>query len=103
MLIESPLNFRQGLTSFLHFRQCKLPKLGNRGELEVRNSWVFADARQRIASRCGKEMLQVTLCRPGNLLVPMGSGKLLLPLLKYLSYRVGIHLLTSKPEHHHAE
>ena len=54
------LNFRQDLTSFLHFRQCKLPKLGNRRKSQARNLKVFVDSRQGIASRRGKETLQVT-------------------------------------------
>ena len=63
MSITSLLNFRQDLTSTLHFRQYKLPNLENRRESQPQNCWVFVDSRQAIASNGGKESLQVTRIR----------------------------------------
>ena len=52
--IDFSLNFRQGLTSNLHFRQWKLPKFETRRNVEVRIARIFVNLRQVIASSRGK-------------------------------------------------
>jgi len=49
--IEFYLNFRQDLTSNLHFRQWKLPKFETRRNVEVRIARIFVNLRQVIASQ----------------------------------------------------
>lgn len=61
MRVFSSRNFRQDLTSNLHFRQCKLPTFRNRVQLEGGISKLLQNSRQAYASNGGKEILQVTL------------------------------------------
>jgi hypothetical protein len=46
-----PLNFRQDLTSFLHFRQCKRPNLREAGKFQYGNA--------RFSKTRGKELRRI--------------------------------------------
>jgi len=62
--LDRLLNFRQLLTSNLHFRQYKLPENMGVAVWDVSNPWVSQDSGQAIASHRGKEMRQVTNYTP---------------------------------------
>jgi len=55
------MNFRQGLSSILHFRQYKLPNSESGEKLTPENAQIPMNLRQGIASPRGKEIVQVTL------------------------------------------
>jgi len=54
------MNFGQGLSSILHFRQYTLPNSEFGEKLTPENARIPMNLRQGIASHRGKEMLQVT-------------------------------------------
>jgi len=56
-------HFRQGLASNLHFRQGEVPKDNTVPQIETRNRWISVYLRQVIASKRGKELIQVTLLK----------------------------------------